>query len=154
MVLICISLIPTDTEHLFICLWALCISFLEKCLFETFAHFLFLFFVFLEWICVSSLYFEDQTLVCGIIGKYAFPYGWFSFYLNAVFFCCAEAFYFDEVPFLYSSFMSLALGDISVKMLLHGIPEIFLPMFSSRTFMVSLLIFKSFIQLEFIFCMV
>ena len=34
------------------------------------------------------------------------------------------------------SFMSLALGDISVKMLLHGMSEISLPMFSSRTFMV------------------
>ena len=34
------------------------------------------------------------------------------------------------------SFMSLALGDILVKILLHGISEIFLPMFSSRTFMV------------------
>ena len=35
------------------------------------------------------------------------------------------------------SFMSLALGDISVKILLRGISEIFLPMFSSRNFMVS-----------------
>ena len=35
------------------------------------------------------------------------------------------------------SFMSLALRDISVKMLLCGMSEIFLPMFSSRTFMVS-----------------
>ena len=35
------------------------------------------------------------------------------------------------------SFMSLALGDISVKILLHGISEIFLPVFSSRAFMVS-----------------
>ena len=34
------------------------------------------------------------------------------------------------------SFMSLALGDMSVKLLLHGMSEIFLPMFSSRTFMV------------------
>ena len=49
------------------------------------------------------------------------------------------------------SFMSLALGDISVKMLLHGMSEIFQPMFSSRTFMVLQLIFKSFIHLEFIF---
>ena len=30
-------------------------------------------------------------------------------------------------------FMSFALGDILVKILLHGISEIFLPMFSSRT---------------------
>ena len=35
------------------------------------------------------------------------------------------------------SFKSLALGDVSVRMLLRGISEIFLPMFSSRTFMVS-----------------
>ena len=34
------------------------------------------------------------------------------------------------------SFMSLVPGDISVKILLHGIFEIFLPMLSSRTFMV------------------
>ena len=49
------------------------------------------------------------------------------------------------------SFMPVALGDISVKILLHGISEISLPMFSSRIFMVSQLIFKSFIHLEFSF---
>ena len=35
------------------------------------------------------------------------------------------------------SFMSFALGDISVNILLHGVSEIFLSMFSSRTVMVS-----------------
>ena len=49
------------------------------------------------------------------------------------------------------SFMSLVLGDVSVRLLLRGMSEIFLPMFSSRTFMVLQLIFKSFIHLEFIF---
>ena len=49
------------------------------------------------------------------------------------------------------SFMSLALGDILVKMLLCEISDIFLPMFSSRTLMVSRLVFKSFIHLEFTF---
>ena len=49
------------------------------------------------------------------------------------------------------SFISLALGDISVKILLHGISEIVLPMFSCRTFKVSQLIFKYFIHVEFIF---
>ena len=38
-----------------------------------------------------------------------------------------------------------------MKMLLHGMSEIFLPMFSSRTFMVLRLIFKSFTHLEFVF---
>ena len=49
------------------------------------------------------------------------------------------------------SFMSLALGDISLKILLYGISEIFLPIFSSRTFVVSQLLCKSFCHLEFIF---
>ena len=49
------------------------------------------------------------------------------------------------------SFMSLALGDMSVRKLLHEMSEIFLPMLYSRTFMVLQLIFKSFIHFEFIF---
>ena len=38
-VLICISLMASDAERLFIGLWALCMSFLEMSLFKSFAHF-------------------------------------------------------------------------------------------------------------------
>ena len=41
---VCLSLMTNDVEHLFMCVLAICISSLKKCLFKIFAHLLFFFF--------------------------------------------------------------------------------------------------------------
>ena len=71
-----------------------------RSVFRSFAHFL------IGLFGVESyeffIYFGDQTLVQGIIGKNVFPYGWIPFHFANVFFSSAEAYYMNEVPFVYS----------------------------------------------------
>ena len=112
-------------------------SSLEKCLFKSFAQFLIGVFVFLEWSHGSSLYILEIRPLSEVSLANMFSHIVRSL-CNLVLFSLAmqKLFILMRSHLFILSYMSLALGDMSVRMLLPGMSEIFLPTFSSRTFMV------------------
>ena len=121
----------SDTEHPFICLWALYMSSLEKCLFKSFAHFLLGVFGILGWSCVSYLYILEIKPLSEVPLANMFSHTVGSLCNSALFPLAMQKLFILMRSYLFIlSFMSLALGDMSVRMLLRGMSEIFLPMFS------------------------
>ena len=87
-------------------------------------------------LCECFMYFGDKPL-SQVSFKNIFSHTIGSLFILLIFSLAGqEVFILMKSYFFILSFLSLTPGDISMKILLYRISEIFLPMLSSRTFMV------------------
>jgi len=137
----------SDDQHaegIFLCLLAIGAASLKKMSIQVFCTFIFFFML----SSMSCLYVYRISSPYQTFASIFYSVSRLSFCFMDSFLCCARAFKFNEVPFIFA-FTSFAFGNRSKQLLLRFMLKGVLPMFSARSFMISGL-FRSLIRFEFI----